>query len=133
MPPRSLLPARFVGAPHSTRRTGRLLVEVLLAMVLLAIAASASASLIRSNLVLTDRIAFLAASRAVTRSLAAELQHSACTATAGVAHVGRTEIAWTPSVSWPLVSMAIVARGAPHPAGLATPRPLSAELAGWCP
>jgi type II secretory pathway component PulJ len=133
MSPASLLSPRFAGSPLHAHRRGRLLVEVLIAMVLLAIAATASASLIRTNLVLTDRIAFLATSRAVTRSVAAELHSAACAATAGESQRGRTEIVWSPSVSGPFVTLAVAAHGAPHPSGLPAPRSLSAELAGWCP
>lgn len=133
MPPVLPLNSRFVGVPPRARRTGRLLVEVLLAMVLLAIAASASTTLIRANLALTDRIAFLATSRAVTRTIAAELQLSACAAASGATHVGRTEVRWTPTVSGAFVAVAVAAHGAPHPSGLDAPRSLSAELAGWCP
>jgi hypothetical protein len=133
MPPLPLHPAPSPDAPRRTRRAGRLLVEVLVAMVLLTIAASASGSLIRTNIALTDRVAFLAASRTVTRTVAEQLQSSACLAAAGSAQVGRTDVSWTPAVSGPLVTVAVAAYGAPHPAGLAAPRPLAAELAGWCP
>lgn len=130
MPPLSRLP---VDAPPRACRAGRLLVEVLIALVLLAIAANASVSLIRTNLALTDRVAFLATSRAVTRSVAAELHVSACAASAAASQVGRTEVTWTPAVSGSLVTLAVAAHGAPHPSGLVAPRSLSAELAGWCP
>lgn len=133
MLPLRLPPAPVIVSPPRARRAGRLLVEVLIAMVLLAIAANASASLVRTNLALTDRIAFLAASRTVTRSVAAELQVSACAPSAGASTMGRTEIVWTPATSGPLVTLAVEAHSGVHPSGLAAPRSLSAELAGWCP
>jgi Tfp pilus assembly protein PilV len=133
MPPVLLRPAPLRPSPRRAPRAGRLLVEVLIAMVLLAVAASASLSLIRTQLALTDRIAFLTASRTVTRSLAEQLQSSACTVTAGTSQDGRTGIAWTPAVSGSLVTLAVAAQGAAHPSGLVAPRALSAELAGWCP
>jgi Tfp pilus assembly protein PilV len=115
------------------RRRGRLLVEVLVAMVLLVIGASASVTLVRANVALTERIAFLASSRGVTRDVGEALHVSPCTAAAGSAQHGRTEIAWTPSVSGRLVALSLDAWSAPHPSGLEAPLPLSAQLAGWCP
>jgi hypothetical protein len=106
---------------------------VLLAMVLLTIGATASMSLVRANVALTERVTFLAASRAVTRVVAEELQVSPCAAVAGAFRIGSTDIVWTPSSAAPAVTFDLVAQGAPHPSGLAAPRALAAQFAGWCP
>jgi Tfp pilus assembly protein PilV len=130
---KSALPvAPPLAARPRARRAGRLLVEVLLSMVLLAIGASACVTLVRANLMLTDRVAFLAVSRATTRLVAEQLQISPCAASAGAYSSGRSTIDWTPSVSGPLVAVQLSAHGAPHPGGLSAPRTLAAELAGWC-
>jgi len=116
-----------------SRRRGRLLVELLLAMVLLGIGASASVTLVRANVALTERVAFLASSRAVLREAGEALHVAPCTAVAGSAQHGRTELVWTPSVSGRLVALSLDAWSAPLPSGLEAPRPLTAQLAGWCP
>jgi len=133
MPMTYVRPPQRGGPSRRLHRSGRLLVEMLVAMVLVAIGTSASVELVRANLALTDRVAFLASSRIATRTVAEELQVTACFADAGAEQAGRTEITWTPSVSGSLVSIALSARRAPLPAGPAPPRPLTAELAGWCP
>jgi Tfp pilus assembly protein PilV len=115
------------------RRRGRLLVELLLAMVLLVIGATASVTLVRANVALTERVTFLASSRAATREVGEALHVAPCATAAGSAQDGLTEIAWIPSVSGRLVALSLDAWRAPHPSGLTAPRPLSAQLAGWCP
>lgn len=126
-------PPPGVTAVRRRDRRGRLLMEVLIAMVLLLVGASASVALVRANVALTDRVAFLMASRAVTRAVAEDAQVAGCAAEAGEVQVGRTDIEWTPSMAGSVVLLSLSARGAPHPAGLPAPRPLTAELAGWCP
>jgi hypothetical protein len=130
------LSRHFVPRPARTlrgHRPGRLLIEVLIAMVLLVVGASASATLVRANVTLTERVGRLRSTRAVARQVGEALSVAPCDAAPGATRYGRTEIAWTPSVSGRLVTLSLNARGAAHRAGGEEPPRLTAQLAGWCP
>ncbi len=117
---------------HLSRRTGRALVELLVASLLLAVGTAACLSLLRATTAFADRVIQLSAARDLTRDLAETVQADPCAADAGSETRSRTFATWHASRAGAGVTVDLVIAFPPHPfAGGVVPT-FGALVAGWC-
>lgn len=130
----AVIPVRSRRLRHARAgcRAGRALIDVLVALAVLAVSAGATLTLVRSSVVATSRIAFVSESRALLRNVAEDVQAAPCATSAGTGRLAHSTVAWSASVEAPLVTVALTATAAAHPGAGVPPRALGALAAGWC-
>jgi hypothetical protein len=114
-------------------RAGRLLVEVLVALALLAVAGGALARLRSATVVHADRDDALVLATALLRDAAERLIPTACAPDDAPGRLGRIELARVTEPVSALRVQSITLQLWPHVAAGGPPRTLVAAVAGWCP
>ena len=123
--------------PHTSRspyrRAGRALVELLVALWLLSVAGAAAVQLLQTGQAASASLSYVDETRSALRQAAETVQRTPCAAHADSWSRGRTAGAWASSGGVGAVTGTLQAWfETPLPLG-ATPLPLEARFAGWCP
>ncbi len=113
-------------------RTGRALVELLVASLILCVATSASLRLMQATATFADRVVRTSVARDLTRDAAENVQANACAASSGQEARRRTLADWQRTDQGAVVTLNVIVTLVPHPFELQAPSALHAMVAGWC-